>query len=117
MNSNNLGYSSKYGVISHVLMALDENVVMDEDYNLIKNYSINSDEGFDKFCAILFKPWFEEFPRDKKELFLRRTNEAVTDSEEDVEKIFSGIEFVFDEKIKNKKNFLKKLRCYLSSVL
>lgn len=117
MNSDNLGYSSRYGVISHVLMALDENVVMDEDYSLIKNHSINSNEGFDKFCIFLFKPWFEEFPDDKKELFFKRVDEAIIDSDENIEKVFSGIEFVFDEKIKDKRIFLKNLRLYLSRSL
>ena len=114
MNSDNLGYNSKYGVISHVLMALDENVVTDDDYRLIKKYSINSNDGFDKFCAVLLKPWFEEFPRSKKELFVKRTAEAIVDSEKNIEKIFSGIEFIFDEEIEDKREFLKNLRLYLS---
>lgn len=41
---------------------------------------------------------------------------AICDSDENVKKIFDQVEFVFDYEIKNKKNFLKEMKEYLSQL-
>lgn len=61
----------EYGVLSHMLLSLDDNVVEHEDYLLIKDENINTKHGFDVFCKVIFKPWFMGFSKEKKREFLK----------------------------------------------
>lgn len=76
----------EYGVLSHMLLSLDDNVVEHEDYLLIKDENINTKHGFDVFCKVIFKPWFMGFSKEKKERIFKAIDMAICDSDENVKK-------------------------------
>lgn len=117
VNNNYCGYKKKYGVISHVLMALDENVVSDKDYGIVKNYNINAPEGFAVFCKVLFEPWFLSFPEGKRKWFFEAVDSILLDDDGIIDAVFDHIEYVFDDKIIDKKSFLSKLGDYLKNIM
>ena len=116
MKIDKVDLKKEYGVLAHMLLSLDDNVVEHEDYLLIKDESINAKQGFDVFCKVIFKSWFMGFSKDKKNKIFKAIDIAVYDSDQNINKIFDQVEFVFDYEINDKRSFLKEMKAYLANL-
>ena len=107
-------YIEKYGKLLSILVALDDNIVTDEEYELTKNWDINEEDGFDQYLKVILIPYFLEYSLDDKERIMKAIEFSINGDSKDLNRIFSKLTFVFDYEIKDKKEFLIRLKKGLS---
>ncbi|WP_414500034.1 MULTISPECIES: hypothetical protein [unclassified Zymobacter] len=103
-------YREKYGKLLNILVALDDNIVTDDQYELTKGWDINEKNGFDQYLKVIIIPYFVEYSLEKKEQIMGAIEFAINGDYDDLNKIFSELTFVFDYEIKDKREFLIRLK-------
>ncbi len=111
MSNINLKYAALVGLLS----SLDDNVVTDEDYELIKNSNINDDAQQGNIIESIVVPWFQSYSFEAKGKVIQSLDLAINNSEFD--DVFNQVDFVFDCEILDKKNFLVKIRSALDKYI
>ncbi|AOR63412.1 hypothetical protein [Pectobacterium wasabiae] len=103
MSNINLKYAALVGLLS----SLDDNVVTDENYELIKNRNINDVLEQEDIIELIVVPWFQSYTIEAKRKVIQSLELAINNS--DFEDVFNQVDFVFDYEITNKKSFLVKI--------
>lgn len=102
-------FDKKYGMLVSILVALDDNFVTNEEYELTKDWDINSENGFKRYLDIMLIPSFLRYTCEKRRKILKSIKYAINGSDECLNRAFREIEFVFHYDIKDKRDFLEKL--------
>ena len=102
-------FDKRYGMLVSILVALDDNFVTNEEYELTKDWDINSENGFKRYLDTILMPSFSRYTCEKRDEILKSIKYAINGGDECLNRAFKEIEFVFHYDIKDKRLFLKKL--------
>lgn len=109
MVTDSAEFDKRYGMLVSVLVALDDNFVTNEEYELTKDWDINSGNGFKRYLDIILTPSFLRYTCEKRDEILKSIKYAINGSDECLNKAFKEIEFFFHYEIENNRRFLRKL--------
>lgn len=104
MSNINLKYAALVGLLS----SLDDNVVTDEDYELIKSSNVNDDIQQENIIELIVVPWFQSYSFEAKGKVIQSLDLAINNGE--LDDVFNQVDFVFDCEILDKKSFLVKIK-------
>lgn len=103
-------YREKCSKLLSILVALDDNIVTDDKYELTKDWDINEKDGFEQYFKVILMPYFLEYSLEKKEQIMQAMEFAINGDSNYLDRIFGELTFVFDYEVKNKKEFLIRLQ-------
>ncbi|TKY81334.1 hypothetical protein R0L47_12970 [Pectobacterium polonicum] len=109
------GANFKYADLVGLLSSLDDNVVTDEEYELIKNRNINNDIEQEDIIGVIVIPWFKEYSFDAKDKVMQSLEFAINNS--NLDDVFNQVDFVFNCEILDKKNFLVRIKSALDKYI
>lgn len=95
------------------LSAIDEEVVSDNDYLLIKNKNVNNESDLQYISDVILKPWFLEYTSDNRDKIIQSIDFIVNNQNDLIDVVLAEVNFIFDDKIENKPIFLKRIKEFL----
>ncbi len=92
------------------LSSLDEEVISDDDYLLIKSNNLNIEGDLRTISDAILKPWFLEYKPANRDKVIQSIDFIVSGKVNVVDVIFSEVNFTFEYEIKDKSLFLKRVK-------
>lgn len=106
-----------YDLVISALSILDENVISDDDYYLIKDKNPNIENDLKYISDSVVKSWFLESEPSRRERIIQSLLFVIESSEDGVDIVFNGVDFVFDFDIEDKILFLKRIKCFFEEYI
>ncbi|MEQ9862968.1 hypothetical protein OI450_00330 [Pectobacterium cacticida] len=106
-----------YDLAISALSILDENVISDDDYYLIKDKNPNIESELKYISDTVVKPWFLESEPSRRQRIVQSLIFIIENNENGVDIVFNGVNFVFDYDIEDKLLFLKRIKCFFEEYI
>lgn len=106
-----------YEIVISSLSILDENVISEDDYVLIKDKNPNIESDLKYISDVVVKPWFLESEPSRRERIIQSLLFVIENGEDGVDVVFSGVDFVFSCDIEDKILFLKRIKIFFEGYI
>lgn len=106
-----------YEIVISSLSILDENVISEDDYVLIKDKNPNIESDLKYISDVVVKPWFLESEPSRRERIIQSLLFVIENGEDGVDVVFSGVDFVFSCDIEDRILFLKRIKIFFEGYI
>lgn len=113
MSKFDLKTQNEISILVGFLSALDEEVISDNDYLLIKNKNVNNENDLRSISDIVLKPWFLEYVPANRDKVIQSINFIISGELSLADVVLSEVNFTFDHEIKDKMLFLTRVKFFL----
>ncbi|TQI80077.1 hypothetical protein FHU10_5070 [Serratia fonticola] len=113
MSKFDLKTQNEISILVGFLSALDEEVISDNDYLLIKNKNVNNESDLRSISDIILKPWFLEYVPANRDKVIQSINFIISGELSLADVVLSEVNFTFDHEIKDKLLFLTRVKSFL----
>ncbi len=113
MGKVSLEVQNKYNLVIGLLSILDENVISEEDYVLIKNKNANLENDLKYISDVVLKPWFLEGSTERRDKTIQAIYFIIENKKCEINSILMDLNFIFDYEIDDKPLFLTRIKGFL----
>ncbi|MFZ4835077.1 hypothetical protein [Rouxiella sp. Mn2063] len=117
MNKFDIETQKEISILVGFLSSVDEGVVSDEDYLLIKNKNVNNENDLRYISGVIFKPWFLEYTSTNKDKVIQSIEFIINGKSDVIDAVISEVNFIFDYEIEDKPLFLMRIKRVLEGYM